>query len=143
MVAMTTGTVIVTGGAAGIGRPPARRLGHDGWNVAVACRSHPAAAAEVTTEIERSGGQALAVQADVSRRADVAALVEAAGQALGPVTALVANAGVSRVAPVADSDDAMVSELLGVNLLGTLYGLQEAARRLGPGGSIVTLSSTA
>jgi 3-oxoacyl-[acyl-carrier protein] reductase len=55
----------------------------------------------------------------------------------------VANAGVSQVAAVADSDDVLVADLLGVDLLGTLYGLQEAGRRLRPGGSVVTLSSTA
>jgi 3-oxoacyl-[acyl-carrier protein] reductase len=147
MVAMTTstisGTVIVTGGSAGIGRAVALRLGRDGWNVAVSYRSHPEQAAEVAAGIERHGGHALAVRADVSRRADVTTLFEQAGRTLGPVTALVANAGVSQAAPIADSDDAMVSELLGVNLLGTLYALQEAARRLRPGGSVVTLSSTA
>jgi 3-oxoacyl-[acyl-carrier protein] reductase len=137
------GTAIVTGGSAGIGRAIALRLGRDGWNVAVAYRSHREQAAAVTAEIEQSGGRALAVQADVSRRADVAVLFERTEQTFGPVGALVANAGVSRVASIADSDDELIAELLGVNLLGTLYGLQEAARHLGPGGSIVTLSSTA
>jgi 3-oxoacyl-[acyl-carrier protein] reductase len=139
----TPRTAIVTGGSAGIGRAIGLRLGRDGWNVAVAYRSHPESAAEVVAEIGQQGGHAVAVQADVSRRADVAALFDRTEQEFGPVSALVANAGVSRVAPVAGSDDTMVTELLGVNLLGTLYGLQEAARRLRPGGSIVTLSSTA
>jgi 3-oxoacyl-[acyl-carrier protein] reductase len=137
------GTAIVTGGSAGIGRAIAMRLGRDGWNVAVAYRSHAEQAAAVTADIEQSGGRALAVQADVSRRADVAVLFERTEQTFGPVGALVANAGVSGVAPIAASDDELIAELLGVNLLGTLYGLQEAARHLGPGGSIVTLSSTA
>jgi 3-oxoacyl-[acyl-carrier protein] reductase len=136
-------TVIVTGGSAGIGRAIALRLGRDGWNVALAYRSHPESAAEVVAQIGQHGGRAVAVQADVSRRPDVTALFDRTEQEFGPVGALVANAGVSRVAPVADSGDALVAELLGVNLLGTLYGLQEAARRLRPGGSIVTLSSTA
>jgi 3-oxoacyl-[acyl-carrier protein] reductase len=135
--------VIVTGGSAGIGRAIALRLGRDGWNVAVAYRSHPESAAEVVAEIGHQGGRAVAVRADVSHRADVAALFERTEQEFGQVGALVANAGVSRVASVTDSDDTLVTELLGVNLLGTLYGLQEAARRLRPGGSIVTLSSTA
>jgi 3-oxoacyl-[acyl-carrier protein] reductase len=150
MVVMTTTespaappTLIVTGGSAGIGRAIALRLGRDGWNVALAYRSHPEQAAEVTAEIERSGARAIAVPADVSRRAEVTALFNHAEHAFGPVGALVANAGVSYVAPVADSDDALITELLGVNLLGTLYGLQEAGRRLPPGGSVVTLSSTA
>jgi 3-oxoacyl-[acyl-carrier protein] reductase len=136
-------TVIVTGGSAGIGRAIALRLGRDGWNVALTGRHHPEQAAAVAREIGSSGGHALAVPADVSRRAEVAALFDRAEQEFGPVGALVANAGVSRIASLADSDDALVADLLGVNLLGTLYGLQEAARRLRPGGSVVTLSSTA
>jgi 3-oxoacyl-[acyl-carrier protein] reductase len=136
-------TVIVTGGSAGIGRAVALRLGRDGWNVALSYRRHPEQAAAVAREIGSSGGHALATPADVSRRADVTALFDRAEQEFGPVGALVANAGVSQVASVADSDDVLVADLLGVNLLGTLYGLQEAARRLRPGGSVVTLSSTA
>jgi 3-oxoacyl-[acyl-carrier protein] reductase len=73
----------------------------------------------------------------------VAALVDRTEEAFGPVDALVNNAGTSRVAPVADSDDALIGELIGVNLLGSLYGVQEAARRLRTGGGIVNLSSTA
>jgi len=147
MVAMTTqenpGTAIVTGASAGLGRAIARRLGRDGWNVALSYRTQPDAAAEVAAEIERHGARALAVKADVSRRADITALFDQAERAFGPIAAVVANAGVSHVAPIAASDDQLVSEMLDVNLRGILLTLQEAARRLGPGGSVVTLSSTA
>ena len=139
---MTT-TVIVTGGSSGIGRAVARRLGGDGMNVAVGYRSGRTRAEGVAAEIEEAGGRAIAVPADVSRRPEVAGLFDRTEEAFGPVDALVNNAGTSRVAPVADSDDALVAELIGVNLLGSLYGMQEAAVRLRAGGGIVNLSSTA
>src|ERR1700744_713135 len=115
-------TVIVTGGSTGIGGAGARALGHNAWRVALTFRRHPEQGATVAREIESSGGRALAVEADVSRRADVTALFDQAEDRFGPVDALVANAGVSQVAPLADSQDALVAALLGVNLLGTLYG---------------------
>jgi len=114
---MTT-TVIVTGGSSGIGRAVARRLGGDGMNVAVGYRSGRTRAEGVAAEIEEAGGRAIAVPADVSRRPEVAGLFDRTEEAFGPVDALVNNAGTSRVAPVADSDDALVAELIGVNLLG-------------------------
>jgi len=139
---MTT-TVIVTGGSSGIGRATSVRLGGEGTNVAVAYRSGRQRAEDVVAEISGAGGSAIAVPVDVARRTEVAALFDRTEQAFGPVDALVNNAGTSRVAPIADSDDAMVAELIGVNLLGSLYGMQEAARRLRTGGAIVNLSSTA
>jgi 3-oxoacyl-[acyl-carrier protein] reductase len=139
---MTT-TVIVTGGSSGIGRATSVRLGGAGTNVAVAYRSGRQRAEDVVAEISAAGGRAIAVPADVACRTEVAALFDRTEQAFGPVDTLVNNAGTSRVAPIADSDDAMVAELIGVNLLGSLYGMQEAARRLRTGGAIVNLSSTA
>ncbi|MDN3359235.1 SDR family NAD(P)-dependent oxidoreductase [Actinomadura sp. DC4] len=139
---MTT-TAIVTGGSSGIGCAVARRLADDGVNVAVGYRSGRERAEKVVTEISAAGGRAVAVRADVSRRTEVAALFDRTEEAFGPVDALVNNAGTSRVAPVADSGDALIAELIGVNLLGSLYGMQQAARRLRGGGGIVNVSSTA
>ncbi|GAB2702468.1 SDR family oxidoreductase [Kitasatospora kifunensis] len=147
--------MVVTGGSTGIGRAIALRVGGvggvggvgegggGGRPVVVAYRSGERRAFEVVREIEEGGGRAVAVRADVSRRPEVGALFDRAEDAFGPVGALVNNAGVSRVAAVADSDDELIAELLGVNLLGALYGMQEAARRLQSGGGIVNLSSTA
>ncbi|MFF7638301.1 SDR family oxidoreductase [Kitasatospora sp. NPDC008050] len=139
---MTT-SVLVTGASAGIGRAVALRMGLAGCPVTVGYRRGEQRALAVVREIEAGGGRAVAVCADVSRSAGVSTLFDRAEEAFGPVGALVNNAGASRVAPLADSGDELIGELLGANLLGALYGMREAARRLASGGSIVNLSSTA
>ncbi|MQY08013.1 SDR family oxidoreductase [Actinomadura macrotermitis] len=139
---MTT-TVIVTGGSSGLGRAVCARLGRGGLNVTVGYLSDPAGAEEVAGEIEEAGGAAIAVRADVTRRAGFGVLFDRAEQAFGPVDALVNGAGVSAAAPIADTGDALIRELLDVNLLGSLYGMQEAAGRLRSGGCIVNVSSSA
>ncbi|MFF5205101.1 SDR family NAD(P)-dependent oxidoreductase [Streptosporangium sp. NPDC000396] len=139
---MTT-TVIVAGGSSGIGRGVCERLGRQGWNVAVAYHRSGRQAAEIAAGIQQAGGAAIAVRADVTCRADVSALFDRAQEAFGGIDALVNCAGVSAVRSIADSDDALVAEQIGVNLLGSLYGMQEAAGRLRPGGSIVNVSSSA
>ncbi len=88
-------TALVTGGSRGIGRAIAVELARCGARVAVNYRENAAAATEVRSEIEGVGAQALTVAADVGDRAQVAAMVEAVEQGLGPVELLVNNAGVS------------------------------------------------
>ncbi|WP_327139080.1 SDR family oxidoreductase [Nocardia sp. NBC_01327] len=139
---MTT-PVIVTGGSSGIGRAVVRRLGSAGHPVVIAYRSGERAAHALVTELQTRGGRAVAVRANVAERADVRALFDAAEHEFGAAAGLVNNAGVSAVSPVADTGDALVEELLGVNLRGALYGMQEAAARLADSGSIVNISSTA
>lgn len=139
---MTT-TAIVTGASAGIGRAVALRLGAEGMNVAVGYHSGRRRAADVAEAITEAGGRAVAVRADVSRRADVTALFDRAEREFGPVDALVNNAGAAAVGAIADSDDVVINRLIGVNLMGALYGMREAARRLRTGGGIVNLSTTA
>ena len=106
------------------------------------------AAAAVVAGIESAGGTAAAVRADVSVESDVLGAF-AAAERLGPVAALVANAGI--VAPRARVDEMSaerVERVFAVNVIGTIMCCREAVRRLstrhgGPGGSIVLLSSAA
>lgn len=87
---------IVTGASRGIGRAIALELGKQGASVVVNYNSSPAAADEVVTEIAASGGEALAVQANVSDAAQVEALFKATTERFGKVDILVNNAGVTR-----------------------------------------------
>ncbi|MCU1647243.1 MAG: dehydrogenase, short-chain alcohol dehydrogenase like protein [Nocardia sp.] len=139
---MTT-PVIVTGGSSGIGRAVVRRLSSRGHPVVIAYRNGEPSARELVAELEVRGGRAVAVRANVAERADVRALFDAAEREFGTAAGLVNNAGVSAVKPIAETGDALIEELLGVNLRGSLYGMQEAAARLADGGSIVNISSTA
>ncbi len=86
------GTALVTGASRGLGAHICRRLAADGWPVAVNYRSDGAGAANVVADIEAAGGRAAAFQADVTDEDDVARLVAAVADALGPVQAVVANA---------------------------------------------------
>lgn len=142
LVAMAT-TVIVTGGSSGIGRATCERLAKRGWNVAVAYHHSARQAAETAAGIEHAGGRAITLQADVTRPGDVSALFDRTHEAFGAIDALVTCAGVSAVRPIADCDDGLIAEQINVNLLGTLYAMQQAATRIRPGGSIVTVSSSA
>jgi NAD(P)-dependent dehydrogenase (short-subunit alcohol dehydrogenase family) len=141
--------VVITGAARGIGAATALAAARQGDAVAVNYRQDAAAAEAVAARIRADGGRALAVQADVARPEDVARLFDATAAALGPVTALVNNAGTTgRITRFEGLDLATLRRVIEVNLVGCMLCSQEAVRRLstargGPGGAIVNLSSVA
>ena len=133
---------LVTGASRGIGAAIARRLASDRFTVIVNYSGRAGDAEALVQEIERKGGQAIAAQADVSDAAAVARMFDAAEAACGGVDVLVNNAGVMRLAKLADSDDALFDSQVAVNLKGTFNTLREAARRLRDGGRIINMSSS-
>lgn len=140
--------MIVTGGSRGIGAGIAREAGRQGYAVCVAYASAEDRAAVVVDEIRRDGGTATAVHCNVSEAAAVAAMFDATTERLGPPTALINNAGVSLLTTVADATDAMIHQMIDTNLLGPVFCMREAARRMatsrgGSGGVIVNISSIA
>jgi NAD(P)-dependent dehydrogenase (short-subunit alcohol dehydrogenase family) len=147
---MTARTVaVVTGASRGIGAAIARALGRQGAHVAVHYGTHRQEAEAVCAEIRAAGGHAIAIGADMGREAEIVSLFEKADAELGPVSALVNNAGgIVAVRPVADIDTATVERVLAVNLAGPIYCCREAVRRMstargGAGGAIVNISSMA
>jgi NAD(P)-dependent dehydrogenase (short-subunit alcohol dehydrogenase family) len=142
------GVVLVTGGSRGIGASTAQQAAAAGWAVCLTYRTEQAAAASVVAGIEAAGGTAAAVRADMAAEADVLAAF-AAADAMGPVGALVANAGISAARARVDELTAeRVQRILAVNVLGPILCCREAVRRLstrhgGRGGSVVLLSSAA
>ena len=143
------GMVIVTGGGRGIGAAVCLKLASLGHPVAVNYAQDAASAEALGAMIRAAGGQAQAVQADVSVEAQVAGLFTEATRLLGPLTGLVNNAGIS--GPIARLDTREVAELerlLMVNVLATMLCARAAVRLLstrhgGQGGGIVNLSSVA
>jgi 3-oxoacyl-[acyl-carrier protein] reductase len=133
---------IVTGASRGIGAAIAARLGRDGFTVIVNYAGSAADAARVVETIEQAGGRAISAQADVSDAAAVARMFDAAETAYGGVDVLVNNAGIMRLATIAESDDALFDSLMATNLKGTFNTLREAARRLRDGGRIINLSTS-
>ena len=141
-MATQTRAAIVTGSSQGIGAAVAERLAADGLAVVVNY-SHSAGPAEALVgKIEGSGGRAIAVGADVSDPAAVADLFTQTEAAFGGVDVLVNNAGIMKLAPLAETSDALFDETIAINLKGAFNGLREAARRLRGGGRIVSFSSS-
>jgi NAD(P)-dependent dehydrogenase (short-subunit alcohol dehydrogenase family) len=142
-------TIIVSGGSRGIGAATAQLAATQGYGVCVNYRKDRPAAEAVARAIEEAGGRAVAVRADVAQEDEVERLFEAAERALGPVTALVNNAGLAGL--VNRLDEAPVETIrtvVEINLLGTIWCSRAAVRRMstrrgGPGGAIVNLSSGA
>jgi 3-oxoacyl-[acyl-carrier protein] reductase len=133
---------IVTGASRGIGAEIAKRLARDGFSVAVNYAANAGAAQAVVSHILASNGRAAAVKADVSQSAEVASLFDQTHAQLGPPTLVVNNAGIMKLAPIAEMDDATLDAMLEINLKGVFYMLREAARRLPPGGKIINTSTT-
>jgi NAD(P)-dependent dehydrogenase (short-subunit alcohol dehydrogenase family) len=141
--------LIVTGGSRGIGAATARLGAQRGYAVCVNYVSNRKAADGVVADIERGGGKAIAVAADVSSEPDVMRMFETVDKSLGRVTALVNNAGtLEKQMRLEQMDAARLARMFGVNVTGCFLCAREAVRRMstrhgGKGGSIVNVSSGA
>jgi NAD(P)-dependent dehydrogenase (short-subunit alcohol dehydrogenase family) len=140
---------MVTGASRGIGAATARALAGAGYAICVNYRADAEAAAEVVGALQAQGAKAHAVQADVALEADVLRLFKECDSALGPVTALVNNAGI--VLPqmrVEQMDAERITRMLTTNVTGSFLCCREAIKRMstrhgGAGGAIVNVSSAA
>ena len=133
---------IVTGASGGIGAAVSERLARDGFTVVVNYAGKAQPAEDLVRQIEAAGGKAVAHQADIADPEAVRKMFEAARTAFGGVDVLVNNAGIMKLATLADSDDALFDSQIAVNLKGTFNTLREAARQLRDGGRIVNVSSS-
>lgn len=136
---------VVTGAANGIGRAAA--LGFSGFGARVVLVDRDGAGAKAAAgAIQQKGGEAIAVTADVTRSADVQAYVKAALDAYGRIDCFFNNAGVEgAVTPLADYDEAMFDQVLGINVKGVFLGLRHVLPvmiRQG-GGAVVNTASIA
>ena len=146
---MNAPVLLVTGGSRGIGAATALAAAQAGYAVAVNYQSNSLAADEVVRSIRDSGGQAMALQADVSREDEVMAMFARMDAKWGPLAALVNNAGVVDVSSRVDAMGvARLSRMLSTHVLGSFVCAREAVLRMstrygGTGGGIVNLSSAA
>lgn len=138
-------TALVTGGSRGIGRQIAIALAQDGARVAVACRSGLDEADEVARSIERAGGTAIALAADLSDPEQARRLVDDVAARLGPIEVLVNNAGINPSKPLAELTVGDWRQTIDVNLSSVFYVTQAAlpAMRERRWGRIIILSSVA
>ena len=143
-----TKVAIVTGGSRGIGRATALKLAAAGYTVAVNYASNEAAAQDVVSRITAMGGAAAAIKGDVATEADVLALFAAADR-LGPLKALINNAGImDRQNRLDEMSAERMKRLFDINILGSFLCAREAVKRMslkhgGTGGVIVNQSSAA
>lgn len=135
-------SAIVTGASGGIGSAVAERLAQDGFAVLLNYSGNSGPAEKLAAKITASGGAAVAHWADVSDSAAVARMFDATESAFGGIDVLVNCAGIMMLAPITESDDALVDAHLSANLKGSINTLREAGRRLRPGGRIINFSSS-
>ena len=133
---------IVTGASRGIGRAVAKRLAQDGFGVVVNYLSNASEAEQVVSEIQRIGGNAIAVQADVANQADVERLFEETMKKFGSVDVVVHNSGIMPLSPIGKSDVELFDKVISTNLRGTFLVLAQAAQHLAAGGRIIAFSSS-
>jgi 3-oxoacyl-[acyl-carrier protein] reductase len=133
---------LVTGASRGIGAAVAERLAKDGFTVVINYAGDTKAAEAVASRIEAAGGRALTARADVSDPNAVRGMFDAAEAAFGGVDVLVNNAGILKLAKIADSDGALFDQHVAINLKGSFNAMREAARRLRDGGRIINFSTS-
>jgi 3-oxoacyl-[acyl-carrier protein] reductase len=133
---------LVTGASRGIGQAVALRIGQRGASVVVNYSRDAAGASETVRAVEAAGASAIAVQADVTKPAEVERLFEAARAQFGGVDIVVANAGIETGGAVLDITEADYDRVFGVNAKGAFFTLQQAGRWVNDGGSIVYIGSS-
>jgi len=146
---MARPVLLIAGGSRGIGAATARLAAARGYDVAINFVKRADAAADVANAVQKAGGNAVALQGDMTREAEIIRVFDEATRALGPITHFVHSAGIGGKNSRLDAASAAtIREVIEVNLFGALICAREAVRRMstalgGRGGSIVLLSSIA
>jgi NADP-dependent 3-hydroxy acid dehydrogenase YdfG len=135
---------VVTGASKGIGAGIAKALAAEGASVVVNYSSSKAGAETVVAEIVKKGGKAIAVQADVSKQADITRLFAETKKAYGRLDILVNNAGVYVFSPLEGINEEFFRNQFDLNVLGLLLTTKESLKLFGDnGGSIINIGSIA
>ena len=137
-------TMVVTGGNSGIGEAIVVAAAAEGANVVIDYVAHPEETTAVIEKIEAAGGHAVGVQADVSKAADLHAMVKTAVDTFGRLDVLVNNAGMETRTSILDTTEEDYERVLSVNLKSAFFGTQFAAKQFiaqGGGGTVINISS--
>ena len=133
---------IVTGASRGIGRAIALKLGTMKASVAVNYVNDEKAAASSVSAIEKAGGKAVAVRADMRQVRDIQLLFDRTINEFGSVDILVNNAGIRLFKPIASVSEAEFDDIIAANVKGVFFACQMAAKRMAGGGRIINISSS-
>jgi meso-butanediol dehydrogenase/(S,S)-butanediol dehydrogenase/diacetyl reductase len=138
-------SIIVTGGAQGLGEGIIRRLAEEGAKVVVADMNGEKAEA-VAADLKKGGAEAIAVKVDVAERAQVKSMITATVKAFGALDVIFNNAGFNKPVPFFEVDENNFNSIIRVNTLGVLICMQEAGKQMmaqGKGGKIINTASIA
>ena len=133
---------LVTGASRGIGQAIAESQAANGANVVINYARNKGFAEDIVHRIQQNGGQALAVQADVSKIADLEALFQATIDHFGRIDILVNNAGIMTTKPLEQVTEQDFDREFAINVKGTYFACQLAAKYLQAGGRIINFSSS-
>lgn len=142
MSTLTSKVILVTGASRGIGATIAQQLATAGAYIIVNYSGNAEAAQKVVDTIKSNGGDAIALQADVSKAEEVRAMFDAAIAHYGKIDVLVNNAGVMITKLLKDTTDEDFARQFDINVKGTFNTLREAATRLADNGSIINFSTS-
>jgi 3-oxoacyl-[acyl-carrier protein] reductase len=134
--------ILVTGASRGIGATIAAKLASEGAKVIVNYAGSKDAAEQVVNDIKQNGGDAIALQADVSKASDVKQLFDDAIAHYGRIDVLVNNAGIMITKLLKDTTDEDFNRSFDINVKGTFNTLREAATKLADKGTIINFSTT-
>lgn len=133
---------IVTGASRGIGRQIALQLAQAEAKVVVNYSSNQGKAVEVVKEIEQSGGEAVAIRANVGKVSEVEALFSETLERFGRVDILVNNAGIMENVTIADVTEEIFDRNFEINVKGTYFACQQAMKHMSQGGTIINFSTS-
>ena len=137
-------SIVVTGGNSGIGESIVLAAAAEGANVVVDYVSHPEETTALIARVEAAGGHAIGVRADVSKAADLQAMIQAAVDTYGRLDVLINNAGIETRTSLLDTTEADFDKVVAVNMKSAFFGTQAAARQFivqGGGGLVINMSS--
>lgn len=133
---------IVTGASRGIGRQVAIQLAQSGAKVVVNYSSNQAKAEEVVQTIEKLGGEALAIRADISKISEIEVLFSKTLERFGHVDILINNAGILEYTAMEDVTEEIFDKHFDINVKGTYFACQQALRHMAEGGTIINFSTS-
>ena len=139
---LTGQVALVTGSSRGIGRAIALKLAEEKASLVINYAGSAAQAKEVVETIITAGGQAIAVQADISEVSEIERLFDQTIDHFGKIDILVNNAGTINYKLIADFTEQEFDRIFGINVKGTFFCCQQAAKRMTDGGSIINFSSS-
>jgi len=140
--------ILITGASRGIGQAIARQAAQQGWSIGLNYNQSQSQALSLAEELRQMGVKVVCLQADVSQQSEVQRMFREFDEALGPLHALVNNAGILASFLITEADEIQLNRLYGANVFSAYYCAREAVLRMstthgGSGGAIVNMSSVA